>query len=340
MIRRRFRLDPSQIPIKQHFAEYAAKLGKQARVRSLATGPWQLLGMLEAFQFDGVEVVSGHNSAMEYERAPNAQPNAQPVIAVSCCFEGQLAMNYNLESPVISRPGQLVVSNADSRAQIVAESTARWTILYFHSTSMLTARLLTEAFPALEVAIPKELWNWFAGSVEQLRSLLQRDDYASAATLLKVIEVVVDQLAVPQVTALRPIDEDRMLAVQAFVDQHAKDPDLGVNLLCKRFHMSRATLYRHMAPFGGVKRYLQNRRLSMAFDEMRRALNKDDSYYRTLALAFQFRSLPDFCQRYRQQFGVDPMVLLRATGEELAGAEDGTSTIIKFDGDMSATLPS
>jgi AraC-like DNA-binding protein len=116
----------------------------------------------------------------------------------------------------------------------------------------------------------------------------------------------VDQLARPQFLRLSHISEDRMMAIQAFVDENIRNPQLGVKLLCDRFHMSRATLYRQMQHLGGVKHYLLSRRLVCCFDDMRKAPSRDEGYVKVLVKSYNFKSLRDFNQRYKKYFGNDP----------------------------------
>lgn len=312
MIQSQVRLDPSKIPLKQHLARWTDCLGKGARARSLTNGLWQILGTFDIYRLAGAEIAVGHVSPFEYHRPPVEIDKALPTVAITICLSGEISLTYNRGHSVRAYRGQVVLSNADVEARGIAEQSVRYMVLYLHGTSMLAGAFLTEANPAVEVSMPSELWQWTTGTVEFLRGALRRGDTTSVVSLMKALEISFDQLARPALAQSMAVDDERILAIQAFVDENVRDPNLGVDMLCRRFHVSRATLYRQMAGVGGVKRYLQQRRLILCFDELRKSLARDENYQRALARAYQFRSLSDFTERYRSQFGVDPMVLLKA----------------------------
>lgn len=326
----RFKLDPSQIPVKQHLERWVEILGKQAKVRSLAAGRWELLGAFEVFRAAEAEIVLGHVSAFEYQRGAEVSEKSAPSIAITFCLEGELVLKSNLDHSAKVCRGQFAITNADMETQVVAQSAVRYVTIYYHASAILTATLLTESNPSVEVPVPSEIWSWIQSTLEYLRTALQRGDALVISTLLKAVEVTADQLARPVLVYRGQVDDDRMLALQAFVDENARNPDLGVGMLCRRFHMSRATLYRHMAHVGGVKRYLQMRRLALCLEEMRKGISRDESYYRALTKAFQFRSLNDFSERYKAQYGIDPMKLLNGDAPSGQGPSRSGSDGLMF----------
>lgn len=61
-----------------------------------------------------------------------------------------------------------------------------------------------------------------------------------------------------------PANDPALLAMLEYIDTHLGECDLGEHILCKRFMLSRATLYRRFQAVGGVARYIRERRLQRA----------------------------------------------------------------------------
>ena len=306
------RLDPSQIPLKQHLARWSQHMGKGARIRSLAPGHWEMLGAFEMYRLPHAEIAIAHVSPFEYQRPANKTDASEQIVALTFCLAGEVVITLNDDFPLRARKGQFVLSAATPQARVVAEVPARYLTLYLYAPTMLSATMLTDINPGVQVPVPADIWGWLVGTCEQLRNALKRDDERSVRALINALESSTDQMALPDVAGKAVLDDERVLAIQAFVDENARDPSLGVDMLCRRFHVSRATLYRQMAHLGGVKRYLQVRRLTLCFDQLRKAVGRDDAYLRSLVKAYQFRSMADFAERYRNQFGVDPLPLVSA----------------------------
>lgn len=90
-----------------------------------------------------------------------------------------------------------------------------------------------------------------------------------------------------------------------FIDQHLKDPGLGVESLCKHLRCSRATLYRLFKSDGGVREYIQRRRLIGCFDAIRSPAHRHRRIIE-LALDFGFASHSHFSNVFRTHFGMTP----------------------------------
>jgi AraC-like DNA-binding protein len=88
-----------------------------------------------------------------------------------------------------------------------------------------------------------------------------------------------------------------------FIDQHLFEPALGPGLLIKRFHVSRANLYRIFEADGGVASVIRNRRLDAALRELsgprRRSITD-------LSLDLGFSSSSQFARAFRARFNCTP----------------------------------
>ena len=97
----------------------------------------------------------------------------------------------------------------------------------------------------------------------------------------------------------------RARAVHAYIEDHLHDPDLGVDQLCRRFAMSRRTLYRMFADHGGVARYLTERRLARAFDALK-AASPTRGLIKAVALTYGFVDQDYFGRLFRKRFAIVP----------------------------------
>jgi len=302
-------LDPSRIPVGEHLSRFSQALGLFATVRALnASEPWRLLSDFSIYDTTEGQVIFCHLSPFEYQRPAleGTDGKARTPVAVTICLEGELICTYNRDHVARATPGQILVGLSRASTRIIAPVPSRYMILYVAQPSMLSATVLTPSNPVIESPIAAGAWPVLSAMIGQLRTTLHNDDDTLLGPIMKSLEVFVDQLARSQFLRLSHISEDRMMAIQAFVDENIRHPQLGVKLLCDRFHMSRATLYRQMHHLGGVKHYLLSRRLICCFDDISKASSRDEGYVKVLIKSYNFKSLQDFNRRYKKHFGSDP----------------------------------
>ncbi len=93
--------------------------------------------------------------------------------------------------------------------------------------------------------------------------------------------------------------------IRQAIEEHLDDPDLGPAQLCRHFKLSRARLYRLFEPLGGVRAYIQQRRLM----RVHRILADPGAPYETIASLAERWGFPDhaaFSRTYRFAYGVTP----------------------------------
>lgn len=98
--------------------------------------------------------------------------------------------------------------------------------------------------------------------------------------------------------------------IRGFIEQNLHDLDLLPARICNMFNLSRATLYRMFEDDGGVRRYIQDRRLhaavwDLAVGGMRRGRLTE------VAETWGFSSNANFNRAVKVVFGMPPGVLLR-----------------------------
>ena len=82
-----------------------------------------------------------------------------------------------------------------------------------------------------------------------------------------VLRAVIDMLALALTDARRTRNAPRMLkaSAEALIADHISDRALSPGWIAARLHVSRATLYRAFTPYGGVVRFIDDRRLQSAW---------------------------------------------------------------------------
>jgi AraC-like DNA-binding protein len=93
--------------------------------------------------------------------------------------------------------------------------------------------------------------------------------------------------------------------IRQAIDENLGNPELGPDFLARRFALSRARLYRMFEPLGGVKSYIQQRRLMRAHQAI-----SDPAFFHesitTLAERYGFMDKSAFSRAYRALYGVSP----------------------------------
>ncbi|MBB3178752.1 helix-turn-helix domain-containing protein [Variovorax sp. Sphag1AA] len=104
----------------------------------------------------------------------------------------------------------------------------------------------------------------------------------------------------------RPAIEDTLMQqVCKWIDASLRDPALSVSTICRRFKVSRSTLYRLFETRGGVANYIKERRLKRIYA----AIVAPEHAARQLvgvAEEFGFANASHFSRSFRQHFGHSP----------------------------------
>jgi AraC-like DNA-binding protein len=112
-----------------------------------------------------------------------------------------------------------------------------------------------------------------------------------------------DTLPVDVSVRLQTVLRHRVLT---FIDTHLSQPDLGPDLIMKRFRVSRAHLYRAFECQGGVTHTIRNKRLDAALLAITRDTNKVHPNVEQIATSNGFRSHDQFRRAFHARFGITP----------------------------------
>ena len=105
--------------------------------------------------------------------------------------------------------------------------------------------------------------------------------------------------------ARRAVEAARGAAARSYIEQRLGANQLNVGLMCKELGLSRASLYRAFAEYGGVKRYVMQRRLLRAFNLITASEPRRGALAR-LADTLGFFSPAHFTRAFRDMFGMRP----------------------------------
>lgn len=126
-----------------------------------------------------------------------------------------------------------------------------------------------------------------------------------------------------------PVMLARREVVRRIVDGNLGNSALGPDFLCREAGMSRSQLYRLLESEGGVRNYIQRRRLKQCFAEL-----ANGAHLRSVAAIAEGLGFPDasgFSRSFRKEFGMTPTDVMHATlsgismkatngGEQASGA--------------------
>ena len=107
----------------------------------------------------------------------------------------------------------------------------------------------------------------------------------------------------------------------AFLEARLADPMLGPKKLAKEFGISRAAIYRGFAEDGGMKSYIQTRRLKRAYDELSGHPGAPGLVSR-IAENSGFCSVSHFSRSFQKTFGCRPSAIVGSSS--VPGSKDGS----------------
>lgn len=127
----------------------------------------------------------------------------------------------------------------------------------------------------------------------------------AAASAAIVQELLLSSRAPAQADSSDLVARCRDDAICSHIEAHLDDPDLGVEQLCRVFHVSRATLYRRFAAVGGISALIRARRLDRCRAELE-ARPTRTSKVRAVAERWGFFDASDFSRAFKRRFGMTP----------------------------------
>jgi AraC-like DNA-binding protein len=124
--------------------------------------------------------------------------------------------------------------------------------------------------------------------------------------------------------------------MKSCIDRELANPEMGSEYLCKRFAVSRATLYRLFKPYEGVNSYVRQRRLARCFHEIAAPQNVSRRIS-DIAGKWGFTNEASFSHAFRQAFGISPSEA-RDAGRSFSATRRDNGKNESGDGELSLWL--
>lgn len=181
------------------------------------------------------------------------------VIAIDRLIDGFAAMDFD-ECNYVHRPGYVVISDyaqpfRGSQHRAVGE------------TLMVSRRQLglsgLKPFSPVVLSESSFWGNVLVREMQRFRNIGEDDERNFADDLSTTLTSIFREHASP-VSDRDEWWQSRRKLIRKFIETHLDDPNLGPLQICNLFNMSRATLYRMFEADGGVRRFIQDRRLFSA----------------------------------------------------------------------------
>lgn len=271
-----------------------------------------------SYQFADVAIVSGRSSAARFQRDPlTIARGAIDHICLLIYTEGGCALDIEGHSTEVqagdvcfldlSRPVTLQAPDYASLTLILPRATLQ---PHVADLDALHGRILRRSHP-LNAMLVSHLETLFA----QAPALDAADGAVAAKGTAALIAAFAGASDDGRGAIARSNSAATLLTFRRHVEAHLGDLDLGPESLCRRFGVSRATLFRAFEPMGGVRRYILHRRL----DRARRLITDPAAaHHRVGAIALQcgFGNPSVFSRAFQRAFGISPTELRAAVGTE------------------------
>ena len=152
----------------------------------------------------------------------------------------------------------------------------------------------------------RPLVRLFSDHIRNVRHCLDGTD-EEQRTLLSVATVALCN------AALTPVSDSgynrpavAAIEIRQFIEANLDRTDLGVELLCARFGLSRTPIYALFEPEGGVMTYIRNRRLARAMRILSGVEGGDARRISSVAYACGYENLKSFSKAFHARYGVTP----------------------------------
>ncbi len=126
-------------------------------------------------------------------------------------------------------------------------------------------------------------------------------------------------------------------SLERLIERRLDSPALSLEMLCAHCGCSRATVYRLLEADGGPIRYIRQRRLHRAFQEL---ISGSVSHGRILELALRhrFASEATFNRAFRRTFGIPPGAVREIAARSRRSALAGGVAVIRDAGDCAEAI--
>jgi AraC-like DNA-binding protein len=268
-----------------------------------------------SYQFADVAISLGSASAAMFKRT--TQTIARSGLD-NICLVVHLEGGCNLDAEGRSaevHPGDIFILDLTRRCAIRAPD-------YKSLSIVLPRALLAPLVPNLDslhgLVVPRSnplntiLVNHLQTLFAEVPALGLRDVRAAARGTASLIAALVGASANGHDATAQAASVASLQALRRVVEANLAHPDLGPEFLSRQLGMSRATLYRLFESLGGVRRYIQQRRLTRAYQTIADPAHAGERVG-TIAARYGFSNDSVFSRAFREAYGMSPTDLRNAS---------------------------
>lgn len=260
------------------------------------------------WNLSGVVLAHGSYSAMKAERSAALARRTGGSYRLSLIFSGASWRLSQGDNRLILRPGDLSVANLEGPSGQETLATSEMATLYLSQSAVdaFAPQAAGIDMLCLQGPLAVLLRDHLIGLVGALRGGCIPDEtapnLAQASTQLFAAALAG---SVPPDGEGRGVVEDALRRrMIGFIEKRLLDPALNQDLLCRTFHMSRATLYRLFQPLGGVAAFVRERRLARVHSALLDPTHQH--HLGRLAETYGFASAAQMGRAYKSRYGMSP----------------------------------
>lgn len=276
---------------------------------------------------DNALLVNSFATRLEYDRtAAHVARGGLDHYQIALCVQGQMGFTSGRRE-LTMRPGDVcLIDMAQPNRTLLTEAG--------DGRAQVTSIILPRAVLAPRLAHPDSATaSFFSASghqgrllASQFTALWQSAAPEAAATIEAMADIVAgatSRAADANGDVARAERHLYLAMIKRHIEANLETDALATDDLCRRFQISRASLYRLFEVEGGLARYVQEQRLNRA---LRLLISPVSPGKRVIDLAIDFRFSSDstFIRAFRRQFGMTPGEIrelsearLRETGASL-----------------------
>jgi AraC-like DNA-binding protein len=261
-----------------------------------------------SYQFADVAVASATSSATRFERTTSVIARSGiDTIDVLIYLAGGYALDVEGRAIEVNT-GDICI--LDMTRRCILRTTG-----YTHLSIVLPRAMLEPLLPSLDIlhglVLPRGT-PLNALLVSHLRALYAEsptlgidEGRAAARGTAALVAAFAGPSANGHKTAAQAVAAASLQAIRRLIEVNIANPELGPDFLSRRAGVSRATLYRLFAPLGGVRNYIQQRRLTRAFQTI-----SDPAFGHerigSIAQRYGFTNDTVFSRAFRDAYGMSP----------------------------------
>ncbi|MGQ0560111.1 MAG: helix-turn-helix domain-containing protein [Sphingosinicella sp.] len=298
---------------EEAFADYAAIFGRGSKIEP-ADAPFQ--AEVRAWRLNGLALYDRRLSGVVHQRDSDRCADGLDHLLVHAIVEGEVHGGDGAGFDRVG-PGEIVLIDMAQPARFVP-----------HEAHLLTVRVAREHFAAA-LGASVQHGRVLEGPatmvpIDLLRSLVRWSRTAGGPThsQFRALLALLAGAAGPESLAAadrRWQEQVRSESVYRYVDSHLASRDLSVSAIAAAVRMSRSALYRLLDEAGGVRRFVQARRLAALRHELE---SERDERLESLAHRFGFASETHMSRLFSAAFGRPPGAWRRERRSDHAAAPE------------------